>query len=120
MDFDTFIKTNLFNDTYGPLGSVRSEDTRCELFKEWLELNSSIISINDHYSMIVKYDEKIDALRASFNEKIEQNNDTIDSPQQAFLYATYFMLGAYKSVLVNHKSNIIAKMNVDIDKDIKN
>lgn len=42
MDFDMFINVNLFDDSYGPLHSVRSEDERLELFKKWLELNINI------------------------------------------------------------------------------
>lgn len=56
--------------------------------------------------MIMKYDDKIDKMQMQFCERIQQNKDLQD-----FLYATYFMLGAYKSVLVDYKSNIIAKMN---------
>src|SRR5207248_8134771 len=99
---DDFISTSLLDDRFGPLGSVRGEDERAELFDEWLKLHIDLSNNSTNSDTIIEYDEKINKMRTSYFEKFQQSKN--DSFEQAFYFGVYCILGAYKSVIVKYKS----------------
>lgn len=114
MNFDDFINTNLFDSSYGTLGSVRSEDERSDLLKKWLGLNMKLTDeitksdLENHHLTLIKYIEKIDTLHKTYYKQFQQSSN--NSIERSFSCATFCMLGAYRSVLVYHKLDIEDKM----------